>query len=226
MEVVMDGWIKLHRKILEWEWYADVNVRLVFIHLLLKANHTDKKWMGVDIKRGQLVTGRVELAKQIGISERNVRTAITKLKSTSELTSKSTNKYTVLTITNYDRYQEVTSKTPNERPATDHKQEYKNVKNINNTSLPASDKEILEALKPNAPITKDWQFLALDIIEKLKVPDNKRSSFFKACKEDSNICETSLRYAIDFPNPKIRWNMFFVKYNALKNANQNKNPAV
>ncbi len=49
---MQNGWIKIHRKILDWEWYSDLNVRVVFLHLLLKANHDDKKWMGMDIKRG------------------------------------------------------------------------------------------------------------------------------------------------------------------------------
>lgn len=40
----MDGWIKLHRKLINWEWYQDTNVKVVFLHLLLIANHEDKKW--------------------------------------------------------------------------------------------------------------------------------------------------------------------------------------
>jgi hypothetical protein len=47
----MIGWLKLHRKLLQWEWYPDVNVRLVFIHCLLKANYEDKHWKGKLIKR-------------------------------------------------------------------------------------------------------------------------------------------------------------------------------
>ena len=51
----MEGWIKLHRKILDWEWYTDAPVRILFEHLLLTANSEDKKWRGMTIKRGQTI---------------------------------------------------------------------------------------------------------------------------------------------------------------------------
>ena len=41
----MSGWIKIHRQILEWEWYSDTNTFRVFLHLLLKANHKEKKYI-------------------------------------------------------------------------------------------------------------------------------------------------------------------------------------
>lgn len=113
------GWIKLHRSLLDWQWASDPNVFLVFIRLLLKANHKENTWKGIKIARGQVVTGRHELAKEIGISERNVRTALTKLKSTNELTIKPTNKYSVISINNYNHYQQTDQQEANDRPASD-----------------------------------------------------------------------------------------------------------
>ena len=52
----MEGWIKLHRKILDWEWYDDINTKVLFLHLLLTANHEEQKWRGKIIERGQLIT--------------------------------------------------------------------------------------------------------------------------------------------------------------------------
>ena len=46
------GFILLHRKLLEWEWYTDHNTKMVFIHCLLKANFEKKEWRGVVIERG------------------------------------------------------------------------------------------------------------------------------------------------------------------------------
>jgi len=95
-----------------------------------------------------------------------------------------------------------------------------NVTKIYNTNLAVSNENNYEEMiKPTFRVTQDWQYLALDIIEKLQVPKNKKSSFFKVCKENPDRCSTALRYAIDFPNPQIRWNMFFIKYNKLKNGN-------
>ena len=95
----MEGWIKLHRQILDWEWYDDINVKVLFLHLLLTANYEDKKWQGTTIKRGQLVTSRQHLAEQTGLSEQQVRTAINKYQS-------------------YDEY--ITNKQPATQPTNNH----------------------------------------------------------------------------------------------------------
>ncbi len=101
----MEGWIKLHRKLLNWEWYKNSNMVHVFIHLLFSANYESKKWQGIEIKRGQFVTGRKSLSGSTGISEQSIRTCLSKLKSTNEITIKSTNKYSVITINKYEEYQ-------------------------------------------------------------------------------------------------------------------------
>lgn len=77
----------------------------LFLYLLLMANHKSKQWHGRTIERGQLVTSRNELCKNLNMSPRVVRTCMTRLISTNEVTSESTNKYTVITICNYDKYQ-------------------------------------------------------------------------------------------------------------------------
>ena len=61
------------------------------------------------IKRGQLITGRKALAAQTGLSERQIRTALDHLKSTNELTIKSTNKFSLITIVNCGKFQDVQS---------------------------------------------------------------------------------------------------------------------
>ena len=101
----MEGWIKLHRKILDWEWYKDYPVRILFEHLLLTANYEEKKWKGQQINKGQLITSIAHLSEQTGLSVQEVRTALEKLKSTNEITNKSTNKGRVITIENYTFYQ-------------------------------------------------------------------------------------------------------------------------
>lgn len=101
----MEGWIKLHRQMTKWEWYKDSNTFKLFIHLLLLANHEENQWQGQVIKRGQLITSVNHLAEECGISTQNVRTSLKKLKSTHEITSKATNKYTLVTIENYDKFQ-------------------------------------------------------------------------------------------------------------------------
>ena len=77
------------------------------MNLLLMANWTDSVWQGMTIKRGQLVTGRKALAVQTGLSEQTVRTSLNRLKSTNEITIASTNKFSVITIVNYGKFQDV-----------------------------------------------------------------------------------------------------------------------
>lgn len=113
-----NGFIKINRNILNWRWYSDENTFRVFFHLLLKANFKDGEFEKHDIKRGQLITGRKVLSKELNISERNVRTALEHLKSTNEITIKGTSKYSIITIKNYDKYQSVTNTSTNNQPAT------------------------------------------------------------------------------------------------------------
>lgn len=99
------GWIKLHRQMLDWEWYDDTNVFRVFMHLLLKANYEPSRYHGFSIPAGGLVIGRETLAKETFLSERQVRTALDKLKSTNEIAIKSNNHFSIVTITCWDKYQ-------------------------------------------------------------------------------------------------------------------------
>jgi len=101
----MSGWIKLHRSIKDWEWYDDVNVRLTFLHCLVEANFKDNRFKGTLFPRGSFPCGRDQLAKDIGITTQQLRTALGKLESTGEVTIKSTKRGTVLTVCNYDTYQ-------------------------------------------------------------------------------------------------------------------------
>lgn len=103
----MFGHIKLDRKILNWEWYQDANTCRLFIHLLLIANHKEGKWQGQNVGRGQSITGLKSLKKATGLTIQQIRTSISKLKITGEITIKTTNKNSTITICKYDTYQSV-----------------------------------------------------------------------------------------------------------------------
>ncbi len=102
---MLNGWIKLHRQFLDWGWYGDPITKAVFIHLLIKANRKNTVWRGVKIERGQLVTSRSKLVEELTISEQSIRTSLNRLKSTNEITIKTTNRYSLITLVNYDTYQ-------------------------------------------------------------------------------------------------------------------------
>ena len=101
----MEGWITLHRKFLTWEWFDKPEMVQLFIWLLLNANYADKKWQGQVIKRGQILTTTPKIMEALRLTERQTRTCISRLKSTGEVSVKTTNRFTIITICNYDRYQ-------------------------------------------------------------------------------------------------------------------------
>ena len=101
----MNGFVLLHRKIVDWEWYTDVNTKCLFLHLILMANHKDEKWRGNVIKRGTFVTSIANLSVQTGLTFQQVRTSLKKLQKTGDITIKSTNKNTLIMVVKYEFYQ-------------------------------------------------------------------------------------------------------------------------
>ena len=128
----MSGWIKLHRKLLEWEWYDDLPTFRLFTHLLLKVNFEKKKWRGIEILPGQIITGRKQLSEETGLTERQIRTSISRLKATNELTTIKVSKYTVYSILRWVDYQqndhENDHKNDQRATTTKERKEYKNIK--------------------------------------------------------------------------------------------------
>lgn len=117
------GWISLHRKFLNWEWYDDANVMRLFIHLLLLANHKNNKWRGKLIRRGELLTSQPKLAHSLKLSIMQIRNSLNKLKSTDEITVKVTAEYSIISIKNYNLYQDDNRLT---NAQTTHKQQSSN----------------------------------------------------------------------------------------------------
>ena len=101
-----DGWVKIHRKFQEWEWYDKSEMVHLFLHLLLSANVSDRKWHGMEIRRGQLVTSYESLRERTGLSVRTLRTCLEKLEQTGEIVRKATNKFSIITVCNYESYQD------------------------------------------------------------------------------------------------------------------------
>lgn len=132
-----EGFIKLHRKFLKWEWYTDTNTKVVFLHCLLAANWKAGKFKGHDIPRGSFASSWPQIAKQTNLSIQNVRTAINHLKSTGEITVKNMSGFSMITVLNYNLYQDdnstVNSLLTDSQQATNRQltpiEEYKNIRN-------------------------------------------------------------------------------------------------
>jgi DNA-binding transcriptional MerR regulator len=116
----MSGWIKIHRKFLEWEWFNKSEAVHLFMYMLLKANHKDGKWQGIQVKRGQFISSLGNISNATGISIQTIRTILKKLEKTNEIEVKSTSQFTIVTISKYDCYQEQNDET--NKPLTNNQQ--------------------------------------------------------------------------------------------------------
>ncbi len=139
----MDGYVKLHRTINDWEWKKEPLTLAVFVHLLTNASFKAHRWKGIELQPGQLLIGREHLSAETGVSQQCVRTALTRLKSTGSITSESTSEGTLVTIIKWDIYQsdadistsELTNDLTSDQPAinqqlTSDQPLQKNVKNV------------------------------------------------------------------------------------------------
>lgn len=101
-----EGYICLFRKFTNWEWYDDANTMRVFLHCLLSANHKDNKWRGILIQKGSFITSVSKLSHSLKLTPQQIRTCINKLKSTNEITCKTTSSFTLITVNKWNLYQQ------------------------------------------------------------------------------------------------------------------------
>lgn len=146
-----NGYVKLYRSILEWEWWADPNAFRVFMFLLLRANFKQGRFMGRIIPAGSLVTSVNKIASETNLTSQQIRTALDKLQSTHEINKQTTSKYTVITICNWEKYQSDNKQITNEQQ-TNNKQittieeGKKGRREYNNINTGARDKVKLDDL--------------------------------------------------------------------------------
>lgn len=186
----MQGFIKLHRQITEWEWYSNINVCRLFIHCLLKANHKDNKWQGIVIERGTFITSIENLAFETGLSGQQIRTALNKLKSTGEITSKTTNRYSIISIKNWNSYQ------------LDNTQDNKQITNkqqTNNKQITTNNNDN-NVKNDNKPLKKEIEDYCKIVAKKIDI--DSFMAYYNACNwEDKN------GMPINWKQKVISWSM-------------------
>lgn len=110
------GFITVYRDIFDWEWFDDAYVFKLFICLIMMAQHEDKNYKGNKIKRGSLISSIESLSDKTKMSKNAVRNSLQKLKSTGEISEiVKPNKYRVITINNYCKYQSVIPQKDNKK---------------------------------------------------------------------------------------------------------------
>lgn len=108
----MEGWVKLHRKLLNKAFYRnDSEMVHLWIHLLISANHVEREEMfagkPIVCKAGQFTTGRNQLAIETGINRSKIERILKKLEKIEhqiEQQTSSTNR--LISIINWHEYQD------------------------------------------------------------------------------------------------------------------------
>jgi hypothetical protein len=159
------GFITIHRKLTDWEWYSDIKTKVLFIHLLISVNWECKSWRGITINRGSIITSISHLSAETNLTPQNIRTCLKRLKSTNEITIVPTNKFTLITIVKYDDYQN-----------KDSSPTIKTTNNQHSSNNQSTTTKPLKPLKPlKQPIPAFYEFLEfanLKIVEyKLNVSE-------------------------------------------------------
>jgi hypothetical protein len=173
------GWIKLYRKSLFNGWLKNHNLWVFWCYCLLKASHRENRVIvgnrQIILQPGQFVFGRKKASKETRLSERSIRTCVYNLCTLGNLTIKTTNKFSLITIVNWELYQnkgiKTTSKMTSNRPATDHIQELKNKKKLRNKGIVSDENNscplsFIEYLKTNSSIEVISNYE--DVVEAIK----------------------------------------------------------
>ena len=103
-----EGYILIDRNMCDWQWWHKHNTVIVFLWLLMKAQFHESYFGGQKIERGQVATTLENIEKSNGLSRQEVRTAIFNLKKTEAITITRCSKFNIITIVNYDEYQNLT----------------------------------------------------------------------------------------------------------------------
>lgn len=176
----MEGWIKIHRKLSDWEWYDDANTFRLFIHLLLKANHKAKKYRGLNLKEGTVLTGRDLLAKELKLSSQQIRTSLSKLKSTNEITIKSNSLGSVIQIVKWLDYQVPTNKTTKEQPKSNQR-----ATTNNNDNKEKNEKKLVKEELLNSQVWKEG--LSKHFTCNIKEVEKQLTLFLQGQELDDNL---------------------------------------
>lgn len=185
------GWVKLHRKILDNPIFKNDKLFRVFIYLLLKASHTNHDQLIGDsivaLKKGQWATGRKAISRDTGLTEQNVRTAISKLEKLGILTIKVTVKYSIFSISNWDGYQQDNQQVTNKQPTSNQQ-----VTTINNGKNDNNVNNILYQQVADSwnEVFKDELSLVSKVTQKRKSAINGCISEMKGTEHDFSKIET------------------------------------
>lgn len=102
---MQEGWIKIRRSILGWEWWDKPEMVVLYLYILSSANIEDTLWHGKVIKRGQFVTSLSSIERDCPkLTKKIIRTCLKRFKDAGKICIDSTNNHSVITVCEYEEY--------------------------------------------------------------------------------------------------------------------------
>jgi hypothetical protein len=101
----MNGWIKIYRKMRQWQHYKTPSVRMVFEDLLLSATGIESTYNGVALVAGDAVSSVAILQRNTGLSKPTIVKAIRVLTESGEITRRFENNVAIYHINSFCFYQ-------------------------------------------------------------------------------------------------------------------------
>lgn len=141
-------YIKLFRKLINWEWYSEPATKDVFLHCLLKANWKPTSWKGIALDRGEFIQSIYNMAKETGLSVRQIRTALSHLIDTNSVTIRKVGKYRIINVSKYVDYQSNDTKSAPKLTRNRHTNDTKTTQDIRSKEHIRSKEENIESSTP------------------------------------------------------------------------------
>jgi hypothetical protein len=155
------GYIKLWRKSIDADWLKNPKLWAFWCYCLIKASHKPRNakvgFKSVPLEAGQFIFGRKQASKDLNIGEQTIRTCLSFLEKSGNLTIKSTNRFSIITVIKWEDYQINDDGLTNEKPTTNQQLTTdKNVKNEKKKDIcqpQASDGVVVKPKIPKCPHT-------------------------------------------------------------------------
>jgi hypothetical protein len=220
------SFIKLDRKILEWEWYHDHKIFKFFLHCLIKANWTDKRSRGMLIKRSTFATSYATLQVETGLTVKEIRRAISRLTETGEIkinlekkseknfpkSQKKGKAFTLITVCNYDTYQPLVDEEGKERAkqgqgegkerarTKNNKKEKKEKKEKNTTNV-----DVYRIVNENLKMLMENEQYISAITQKFNLTHDELFKLYEEFNDHCNLTQNNVKTMTDYTSHFMNW---------------------
>lgn len=183
-----NGWVKIHRQLMDKGYYADSHYIHLWVHLILKASYEEGEYMHKGkihkLKKGQISTGRKKLSSETGINESKIERILKVFEREGQIEQLANKRFRVITILLYEHYQKNEQLVNNWRTTGEQL--------VNTIKEDKEDKEIKKYIYNPEIFERFW-----DAYDK-KNGKTKTIEYWKKKKIDDQLAETIIERAKEY----------------------------